>query len=197
MNNPYEKLVTEFIKTFDQKIYDMLSFVPGKVLELRANLIEEEASEYLAATSPVEILDACCDMVYVLVGTAVITNLPTRVKPKDFVILDPLLKPPLVEVPTVIDELCLNIPCHMKLQANLNAALAEVAGIAINVYHFNFWRAFEAVHANNMSKLWGSYPQDPELVVIPKNGAYLVKRKSDGKVIKPPGHQIVDLSPFV
>lgn len=184
-----QAMVKEFMEAFDQKIYDNLNQVPDKVMKLREALIAEEHKEFEDATELVDKLDALCDILYVVLGTAVAIN--ARVLPLP--IEEDRLKFSSINV--LLDNLRARIPCIRRLSTCLSTTVKECHEIA-KTLKLDLNKAFEAVHKNNMGKLWKSRPSDKELIVIPKGDRFLVKNK-EGKVVKPMGHRPPKLEEFV
>lgn len=166
--------------------------------ELRVKLIDEEWKEYRSAQNDLDKLDALCDLMYVVVGTAITftvklsktyySNMPHH--PNE---LDKALS-------HLIDELEAPFPCQKRLSALINSAIITIESVA-NHHDFDlFPDAFAAVHNNNMDKLWRILPDGGihPTYKITKVGQdlHLVKNEA-GKVIKPPGHTKVDLTPFL
>lgn len=184
----YEIMVNEFMDTFDQKRYNNLHDVPNRVLKFRADLIAEEAQEYKDATSTVDKLDALCDLIYVVAGTTL--TIGTRLLK-----IPPTGGPNLTTTGYLIKLLCVKVPCLRSITSSASLCVSECRAIAFD-QNMKLDQAFEAVHKNNMDKLWTVRPTNKDLIIIPKKGRFLVKNKA-GKVIKPLNHTKVNLLPYV
>lgn len=73
MKTAYE-FVYEFMTAFNQQIPDEVRIPRLNIRELRDKITEEEFNETENATSPIEILDGVCDLIYVAIGTALATG---------------------------------------------------------------------------------------------------------------------------
>jgi len=186
---PYEPKVKEFMLAFDQRCYPNLHSVPDKVLKFRASLVEEESKEYLSAKTDIDRLDALCDIVYVVAGSACVmaANL-IRLPPES-------TRRTLTVHATVINNLREHLPCIRRLTSSMSECIRDCQSLALLITD-NFDAAFDCVHDNNMAKLWKTRPTDSSLIVIPKKDRFLVKNK-EGKVIKPMGFKPPDLGRFL
>jgi predicted HAD superfamily Cof-like phosphohydrolase len=162
--------------------------------ELRANLIEEEFTELINSIDPVLRLDAYCDLLYVLLGTFLELGYGQhKLTDTDYHRLPPFTG----QIPSIITQLRAKSPCFRRLGWGVPDATADVAKEGWKTFP-HFPEAFMEVHRNNMTKLWVNRPADPDVIVKEVYQAkYLVKRKSDGKVLKPADFKPVDLTPFV
>lgn len=73
--NPLELMVRRFHKIFGHPVAENPTLVEEKTSALRAALIQEELNEYLEATEAKDlqgVADAIGDMLYVVIGTAVV-----------------------------------------------------------------------------------------------------------------------------
>lgn len=196
----FEDRVRDFMDTFNQKRYSHLEAVPIEVVDLRARLIREEAREYHEAKSRgADELDGICDLIYVVVGTNLVGNLRveeylTKSIPAKFwkkISVFP-------EVFHLTQELDTKFPCPKRTREACNVLLQCLVDIAA-IQGYNLLGAFEAVHANNMAKLWPHPPTKPE------HKSYRAAKKGDkwlvvdakGKVQKPDNHTKVDLTPYL
>ncbi len=201
MTKHFETCVREFHTTFECPTYEHPDKAPFDIHKLRARLIEEEVKEYYTATSKEDVLDALCDTIYVVVGTAITYSTPITERG-----LLPLmgLPPPSLAANSrlITNDLHSMFPCQKNLTEAIDRTLVCVIDIA-SIKGFKLVEAFDAVHANNMLKLWDEptfhgacLTQQSILNVKPKGDKFLV-RDPGGKVIKPPGHTKVNLTPFI
>ncbi len=203
----YKQLVLEFHTIFQVAKYNDFTKVPKHVKELRCNLITEEHKEYQEATTATDKLDALCDLIYVVVGTAITCNISVydyeTTKKKDKY-SNPSTMALSSVIPMLTHELSMPLPCPVRVRNNLNNALHKIEDVAA-LFGFRIHEAFEAVHRNNMLKLWS---QKPTGVIYKDNATpveytcritpkgWLVTRE-DGKVLKPVDHRKVDLTSYV
>lgn len=182
--------------TFEQDIYEFDN-VPPKIWELRYKLIEEEYKEYcVAKTRGTEELDAICDLIYVIVGTAVAASIKLEQYISHQLRIENSSKPNIgPEIHALLDEIGCLFPCPRRTPAALNNALRVVIDAA-KVRGYDLWYAFEAVHVNNMKKLWPR-PSDAIMHESTPKGEYWLVKDLKGKIIKSPLHHKVDLAPFV
>lgn len=169
---------------------------------LSANLIAEEFLELTDAKSRVDRLDAVCDLHYVSLGAMYACGFRADIL-KSYGYNRPLQ--------TVIGqantELRKNPPCPNGCRDKIPSLVVttqRMGDAMFTVEKFN--GAFAAVHKNNMEKLWAAPPQPHDLkdpfTVKPKEFLggtvrYLVRRASDGKILKPANHKKVDLTPYI
>lgn len=191
--NYYRRCIKEFVNKFDQKIYPHFSQVPDHVLDLRANLIEEEFKEYRNAQSRLEELDALVDLIYVTVGTLVIASVGDEKIDGHCSSLD-------VAIDAIVDELYCPVPCAKRLSHYVHECVRHIEQIA-DMHEHDLTGAFDCVHTNNMDKLWDHLPTIAEskglaLTAKPKGDKFLVTRE-DGKIVKPFNHPAPDLSSFL
>lgn len=187
------ELVRDFHTIFEGPTFDHPDNAPFKIHELRSRLIKEEAKEWQLAKSRIDRLDALCDLMYVILGTAVTYSTPL-LSHSDWR-LDYSVG---YEVRGITNDLDSSFPCQDMLKKSIGAASLKLVWLA-NKSDFDFAGAFEAVHENNMKKLWPSMDWNgwPNYVGKEvKPGLWLVKDLG-GKVIKPPNHPKVDLTPYI
>ncbi len=158
---------------------------------LAANLMEEELSETLNAPDKASQLDGFCDLLYVTMGGMHAVGFPLH-----YLMLTSVsnFTGPLAESIKYLRED--GIICR-RLHDSLPQACFGLIDAAARKFP-RFREAFTAVHKANMSKLWDHIPSDPELTSEPTtNNKFIVRRKSDGKIIKPPTFRHPDLATFV
>lgn len=189
----YRKQITAFTKLFELEIYPSLTATPEDIKRLRVNLIEEEEKELYAAKTRTDRLDAYADLIYVIVGTAVICRIGDPKGEDKSVLTEP--------ISWLIDELLVPVPCDKRLAQYVADCVVTIEKLA-EKERLNLLDAFNAVHENNMTKMWTQKQieyedtQNKELIFKQKGNLFLVRRK-DGKVVKPPQHPKPNLTPFV
>lgn len=192
----YAQAVSQFNAAFEVKEYEQLVNVPERVFKLRAALIEEELKEYekaLEEKNRLEQLDGLVDIIYVVTGAAVICGIAVPPKHYDGSLAQ---QHEVGDCDWVVEELRSETPCIKRLTPYVAWALYGLEHTGARE-GFKIPEAFNAVHKNNMAKLWDEKPKDPELVyALRPYNKWLVKNKA-GKVIKPPGHTKVDLRAFI
>lgn len=189
----YHNALKEFQESFDYEVFDHPDKAYPAIHKLRAALIEEEWKELAKAKTRIDYLDALCDLLYVVVGSQVTYGIPP---------LHAWQRYP--SAPTEIHQLCrtyLNnihslFPCAKRLKYEGDNLISAIHINGLN-NAADFVGAFLAVHDNNMKKLWDTPPNSEEYIVIPKRGKYLVRRRSDGKTLKPPGYMPPILEPYL
>lgn len=158
---------------------------------LAANLMEEELSETLNATTPVEQLDGLCDLLYVTMGAMHAVGFPAS-----YLMLNSAsnFTGPLAEsIKYLKAEEILCRRAHDSIpQACFG--LVEAAGRKFPL----FAKAFKVVHEANMTKLWNSPSLYPDYTSEPTlNNKFIVRRMSDKKIMKPPTFVHPDLTPYI
>lgn len=189
--NVMEDSLREFHNAFEQKLYDHPDHAPIEVHKLRARLIEEELKELCAAKDKVEHLDAICDLLYVVVGTAITYSIPLT----DHIARSSSMPNIPSSMRLILNDLYTLFPCPNHLRKGIDASIAALIDTAY-IHRYKYYEAFQAVHENNMLKLWSDTSYNPNHTSIPKGNRWLVRDRF-GKVIKPPQHTKVDLLPYV
>lgn len=185
----YRSCIRTFITTFEQPIYRFLNEAPEAVKKFRAKLIEEEEKELLQATTQEDELDAYMDLIYVIEGCAVVCGLGVNVEPAQCISL-------MHAIDYLLDELYIPVACDKRMNSYVLACVAWIEKLCTDK-GYDYLSAFNAVHSNNMAKLWTHKPAEAlGYSWKAKGDKYLVTR-SDGKVIKPLNHTKVDLKPFI
>lgn len=160
---------------------------------LAGALITEEFNELINAENDTEKLDALCDLLYVTTGAMHALGYANTLYPIEAP--QGSLAGPIAETTRLITEP--GIVCHRRLQNCIPDAcwLIVESGRALTP---KFDAAFDAVHEANMSKLWKNKSPNPDHISesISQNN-WLVKRKSDGKVVKSPEFRHPDLARFL
>lgn len=180
---------------FDQPIYPKTEAAPIDVVLLRSRLIKEESKEYHAAPrGDIEELDGLIDLFYVVIGTSITFSVPFMVEPDIFTKHKEkyLLYDRVIPVTQDLDS---RFPCHKRQTIVLNDLIRLLIFVGRDV-GYDLIGAFDAVHENNMKKLWDIKPEDKSLIAVPKGAKWLVKDKGN-KVIKSPSHTKVALTPFM
>lgn len=193
----YTNLVREFHTAFEQPVFKHPDDAPVEIHELRALLIDEEHSEYIAAVDRVDILDAICDLIYVVAGTAVTYSIPITGYSSTSLPLKTITVKPVVwhRVFPLLQSLYCLFPCPKMLRKECNELLDLLEDTA-KIYNFKMPEAFIRVHNNNMAKLWSAAPDNPNLTARQKGNKWLVVDKN-GKITKPADHTKVDLTTCV
>lgn len=197
----YRELLTEFHKTFKVPVCRTWAETDFSNYKLRYNLIAEEYKEYRIAENRVDILDALGDLLYVTAGTWITTGIfPAEVMGNNPPARSELKLDLLPQVTGMLLELSKEKPCYHGL-ISVTTPLYWRLEAAAYMLGVNLLEVVQRIHKSNMTKLW---PEDvlkakwPDLSSshIAENTAkgYIVKRISDGKVIKSPTYQPVDLT---
>lgn len=194
-------LVGDFCSKFD--VYVPMTWDDSRddSRALWANLISEEFIELTEATTRIDRLDAMCDLLYVAQGAVLSVGLRGDAY-KTFGINKPLTK----AVTDAVFQLRKTSPCQAGCRNDTTSLAVTMlrAGNAMFTPE-KFIGAFTAVHENNMAKLWteddlkhlpADCTQKPKVLGL-NNVRFLVRRKEDGKIMKPPQHKKVDLTPYV
>lgn len=147
---------------------------------LYLKLCEEEWQEYIDAETDVDRLDACCDLLWVAIGGMYSSNANVA-----WMNTEPLLESICKEefIPTVdkikITEKMFDDPFNVSRYYKMILSSLTTA----HKYGWDFDGAFNEVARTNMLK------------VDPETGK--VRKREDGKVLKPEGWAPPDLSSFV
>jgi predicted HAD superfamily Cof-like phosphohydrolase len=199
----YKGMLTEFHRAFNHPVARTFAEAASKNFPLRVNLISEEYVEYSKAETRIDIIDGLGDLLYVVIGTVITTG----ITPADYNDTVPLLPqtgviPKLLfpgNVVGLIRALEEKIPCYRKLFDTTTQVYwkVEQAAWALGI---DLLKAVRLIHTSNMTKLWTkeevrSISDTPDLFTTAPSteGRYVVKRKSDGKVVKSPSYSPVDL----
>lgn len=200
MTSPID-LVADWHSKFGVALPTTPTFDPA-VCKLRIALLEEELAEYQAAEKAgnrVEMLDALCDLQYVLSGA--VLHLGLRESDISFWVSH-------FEWSHFEEALdCFRIACRKEFSMNAMESIKAMQQILDNQirddgFESVFEAAFLAVHENNCGKVWTSEEADDcaleyQFESCLWNPTRWIARNLAGKVIKPPGHKKVDLTPFV
>lgn len=158
---------------------------------LAANLIEEEFNEVLTAKTPIEELDGFCDLLYVTVGAMHAVGFPTTYLMLQKV--DNYTGPLAESIKYLRAE---EILCRRAHDSIPQAAFGIVE--AASTKFPKYAEAFKVVHEANMTKLWSvPFHSSEHTSELTLNNKYIVRRKIDGKIVKPPGFEHPDLTPYV
>lgn len=174
---------------------------------LRVELIREELRELANAiidNDRIQILDALCDIQYVLSGSVLawgLRSLFENIKIATEARPIPDMERHLVTIFGLLPQL--EVAADMKFGGQVLTHLQFLQGrLSRLVFHFgfeNFSEAFAEVHRSNMSKLWdkpdyqakGVYQMDAT-----EGGKWIAKR-GDGKILKSPTYSPADLRRYV
>ncbi len=199
----YKQMLIEFHTAFKLPIARSFAEADTKNCPLRINLIAEEFQEYRAAGKREEIIDALGDLLYVVIGAAITVGVSPIDLPKKLEIIPNKGDKPKLDITmsvvALIRKLEEKVLCYRGLLDTLTKLYfnLEQAAWALG---FDLLTAVRLIHASNMSKLWTeeeirSIKDTPNLFSITSSpgGKYIVKRLSDGKVVKSPGYSPVKL----
>ena len=196
-------MLEEFHTTFNLPVCRTFGDCNMANLPLRCTLISEEYSEYHNAKDRINTLDGLGDLTYVAVGTWITLGL----MPSDWTgTPNPATKAGnrvelLLPVMAYLTELKKDKLCYKSLyssETQLYWALENAA------YYLNVDLVYlvKLIHESNMTKLWSKddlvnsartvTKEDFDFTQTPKG--WIVKRKTDGKVVKPSSYKPVDLS---
>lgn len=208
MSKSFLSLVAEFHRCFRYKQPEPL--VPDlsdlKTNELRIELLREELRELRDATSRVDQLDALCDSQYVLSGAVLSWGYRSMIEG-----ITPTMT--LRKIPDMDAHLAamFGLLAQMEVAAELQFG-AQVLTLlqsyqsylqqAVWSLGFSpvFQAAFEAVHENNLAKLWTDaevHVADGQGFIFEITSGGYIARRADGKIQKPERHTKVDLGRFV
>jgi hypothetical protein len=174
-------------------------------MHLQSTLVTEEFAEFTQSRQRVDKLDALCDLAYVIAGGFIACGYRGRELENCENIHD---RPFIAVIPDAAKRLR-DASCEGGCLRDVGSALFVVCRTGRRLFGAGtFLNAFLAVHDNNMAKLWTAEQYDREFnaaemtavkVSISQGSLpdrWLVKRKSDGKVIKPSDFVKVDLTAF-
>ena len=206
MNNyaKYKSQLIEFHTAFKEPVARSFAEARQDKCALRVNLISEEYREYKSSEERHLIIDGLTDTLYVVVGTAITVG------------IDPMIAelplPPIgsVRVKTQFDgtiialirKLTERVLCYRGLMTTLTEAYYKIIQAA-NFLDFSLDTSMDIVHASNMTKLWTVEEKNyllasaGDMYNCEESGLkdrYIIKRKLDGKVIKPPSFVAPELS---
>lgn len=205
MTSPID-LVADWHAKFGVGLPTVPTFTPD-VCALRIALLEEELAEYDAAKlagNRVEMLDALCDLQYVLSGAVLHLGLRGmsdnsalmgRCRSEHFAFVLSLIPDWMKMDKTYFTE--------SMVASKLFTLQRMLTGMIQNDgFGDVFEAAFLAVHENNCAKTWSSedaddYALEYAFESVSRNPTRWIARNQAGKIIKPPGHSKVDLSEFV
>lgn len=182
---------------------------------LRVDLLREELRELqtgILSDDRTEILDALCDLEYVHAGAVLAWGLRSFFENTKVVIEQrpiPDMERHLVVMFGLLPQLEIAADMQFAAQVLTHLQLFQ-ARLGRLVFHYGFEKfnlAFEAVHANNMLKLWTDEESDidtkEELNALGVSrfvesfpGKWIAYR-NDGKIVKPVRHAKVNLQPFI
>lgn len=183
----------KFWQTFELPIARTWIDACSTGIRLAANLIEEEYKELINAKDNLAELDAFCDLLYVTAGAMHALGYG-----RYLVFSRPESEAFAGTVSEIIGLLrAPGVLCHRRLEVAIPEAIHFIITAGTKRYP-KLRAAYQAVHANNMSKLWCFKPPDDKtLTVKPKGDKFLVRRVADGKVLKPADFKPVDLAAFL
>lgn len=193
----YKEMLTEFHKAFQLPIARTFAEADTKNCPLRVNLLAEEYHEYHDATERPQIIDGLGDLMYVFIGTVITVGISPM---EGAYQLPPLIKntgvvPKLLfsgQMAALIRALEERVLCHRKLLDTQTTVYYRILQAAWSL-GIDLMTAVRRIHASNMTKLWKQEEirdakNNPDLFTVTPtlNNRFIVKRKSDGKVVKSP-----------
>lgn len=211
----YQGMVEEFMTVSGQVVNKLPTELTTDLSKLRYALFIEEVEELRAAIEAgdrVEMLDAVCDINYILLGTAatvgenvneeIITYLKMNATAK-------LPQPDFVKnhIPDMLKELSSFSVLEVEEAIRVNMKLALYLGFS----HLVLQEAFKRVHASNMTKFFykdepsevindtvKKYTEEGVMTYLNQVGDYMViYRHPDGKILKSINYKPVDLNDLV
>ena len=210
--------VKEFMLTSGQYVGTVYGICKENInlIDLREELIREELNELRDAVkedNKIEILDAICDIEYVLLGAMITFG----IRPEEIVVHDFELYENIEGLLEMNKTIFKNIKLLRNKQileldfSNLYADLVIFRRKLSNKdanYDYLFKRGFDRVHESNMTKFCSSieearatclkYDLQGVFTYFDKvRDFYVVKRSSDSKVLKSVNYQPVNLSDLV
>ncbi len=207
-------LVADWHSKFSVGLPDTPTFTE-EVCALRISLLQEELLEFTMAhdtSNRLEMLDALCDLQYVLSGAILHLGMRDRVAmyPQARTHISPVqFSSSLIRARASLFSLKLKYLGYLLMLqnvgqiGNLLRELQNILDSMIVVTGFDsvFDAAFMAVHENNMKKLWSWEEVLSAGDNISFSNSWIdgwhIARKLSGKIIKPPSHKKVDLTEFV
>lgn len=198
------EMVREFHRAFLVDCPKQPAIPSRDIAVLRSSLIDEERLELVCATTPVGVLDAIADLLYVVHGAALAYGFNgNQVEAAlDAVRRSSPSRPwTRKEVIAGIDEerLELFVATTPADAMDAIAGLLYVVHRAAPAYGFNGEQveaAFREVHRSNMSKLWTREEVDAGIgdnIARPVLGEMFVVTRPDGKVVKSPSYSPAQL----
>lgn len=164
---------------------------------LRAALLEEEFLEFLEAKDRIGQLDAVCDILYIAAGNFITCGF--RYKEFD----NYAFAKPLPRAVAEARRAFIVQPCEKGLRLSGASLLLTIVRAGRSMFK-RYAEAFNAVHENNMSKMWTAeevasqteYKAEERPIATPDGRRFIMTNKA-GKIMKPPGFKPVDLTPYV
>jgi len=185
-----------FMRTFQQPT--PIGYINAHVdqFELRAALIEEEFLEFLESKDKLDQLDALCDLLYVAAGGFITCGF--RMKHfKEFARIKPFARAVAEARRAFVVQ-----PCEAGLRNHVASLILTNIRVGFTMFP-KFAVAFNAVHENNMGKMWTqeevNKANDEHIITkqdVKSERCFVVLNKMK-KIIKPPGFKKVDLTPYI
>lgn len=189
-------MVLEFTKAYDFQVGDENTVITDFLRKQRLDLIHEEICEYEDAKKKgdrLEMLDALCDIMYVVLGSHITFGIPLKMSNKETELCD------------FTDELTHGDKAAMALYLTSISSNVLYKSVLLNV---EFKKAFTEVHRSNMSKSCGSIDEvyatmaqhkykDIDYNYVTKEGRWFIHRKDNGKLIKSIAYSKADLSKYI
>ena len=189
-------MVLEFTKAYDFQVGDENTVITDFLRKQRLDLIHEEICEYEDAKKKgdrLEMLDALCDIMYVVLGSHITFGIPLKMSNKETELCD------------FTDELTHSDKAAMALYLTSISSNVLYKSVLLNV---EFKKAFTEVHRSNMSKSCGSIDEvyatmaqhkykDIDYNYVTKEGRWFIHRKDNGKLIKSIAYSKAELAKYI
>ena len=189
-------MVLEFTKAYDFQVGDENTTITDFLRKQRLDLIHEEICEYEDAKKKgdrLEMLDALCDIMYVVLGSHITFGIPLKMSNKETELCD------------FTDELTHGDKAAMALYLTSISSNVLYKSVLLNV---EFKKAFTEVHRSNMSKSCGSIDEvyatmaqhkykDIDYNYVTKEGRWFIHRKDNGKLIKSIAYSKAELAKYI
>lgn len=199
LNQAYND-VWDFWKLFELPWKRTISDLDMRGCVLSTNCIREELEEFIEANTEVDKLDAIIDLLYVSIGGMLAAGLSARYF--NFITLN-VNREFIATAQKVLEAFEKRpLPCVASITNYTPDLVAQVAKFGTDTWP-RFWQAWDEVHNNNMEKMWTNQQvaemEDPRLYRIKQVDVEkcIVWRASDGKLLKPPGYEKPNLTPFI
>jgi len=189
-------MVLEFTKAYNFQVGDENTVITDFLRKQRLDLIHEEICEYENAKKKgdrLEMLDALCDIMYVVLGSHITFGIPLKMSNKETELCD------------FTDELTHGDKAATALYLTSISSNVLYKSVLLNV---EFKKAFTEVHRSNMSKSCGSIDEvyatmaqhkykDIDYNYVTKEGRWFIHRKDNGKLIKSIAYSKAELAKYI
>ena len=189
-------MVLEFTKAYDFQVGDENTTITDFLRKQRLDLIHEEICEYEDAKKKgdrLEMLDALCDIMYVVLGSHITFGIPLEINNNED------------DLSSLTDDLTHGDKTSMYMYLNYITYAVIYKATILNV---EFKKAFTEVHRSNMSKSCGSIDEvyatmaqhkykDIDYNYVTKEGRWFIHRKDNGKLIKSIAYSKAELAKYI